>query len=102
MAKGVGNPLIFKDSEAAVASIMDSQKKEIAALYENWADEIGERAKFYSHKSTASAPVSERYYKELQKQLRATSQEISNEVYKKIKKNMLIKIPYFLNKNYQK
>ena len=80
--------LIFKDAEAARDAIVDSQKKEIAALYESWADEIGERAKYYSHKSTASAPVSERYYKELQKQLRATSQEISNEVYSKIKKNM--------------
>lgn len=88
MAKGVGNPLIFKDSEATVASIMDSQKKEIAALYEQWADEIGERAKYYSRKATASAPLSERYYKELQKQLRATSQEVSNEVYRKIKHNL--------------
>ena len=84
----MANKLIFKDAEAARDAIMDSQKKEIAALYENWADEIGERAKYYSHKSTASAPVSERYYRELQKQLRATSQEISNEVYSKIKKNM--------------
>lgn len=84
----MANKLIFKDSEAARDAIMASQKKEIAALYESWADEIGERAKFYSHKSTASAPVSERYYRELQKQLRATSQDISNEVYSKIKKNM--------------
>jgi hypothetical protein len=84
----MANKLIFKDAEATRDAIMDSQKKEIAALYENWADEIGERAKYYSHKSTASAPVSERYYRELQKQLRATSQEISNEVYSKIKKNM--------------
>lgn len=84
----MANKLIFKDAEAARDAIMDSQKKEIAALYESWADEIGERAKFYSHKSTASAPVSERYYRELQKQLRATSQEVSNEVYSKIKKNM--------------
>lgn len=84
----MANKLIFKDSEAARDAIMASQKKEIAALYESWADEIGERAKFYSHKSTVSAPVSERYYKELQKQLRATSQDISNEVYSKIKKNM--------------
>jgi hypothetical protein len=88
MAKGVGNPLIFKDSEVAKLAIMDSQKKEIAALYESWADEIGERAKYYSHKSTASAPVSERYYRELQKQLRQTSQEVSNEIYKKIKSNI--------------
>lgn len=84
----MANKLIFKDAEAARDAIMASQKKEIAALYENWADEIGERAKYYSHKSTASAPVSERYYRELQKQLRATSQDISNEVYSKIKKNM--------------
>lgn len=88
MAKGVGNPLIFKDSEAAKLAIMDSQKKEIAALYEKWADEIGERAEYYSHKSTASAPLSERYYRELQKQLRETSHQVSNEVYKKIKNNI--------------
>ncbi len=87
MAKGVGNPLIFKDSEAAKLAIMNSQKKEIAALYESWADEIGERAKYYSHKSTASAPLSERYYRELQKQLRETSQQVSNEVYGIIKNN---------------
>lgn len=84
----VNDKLIFKDSEAAKFAIMTSQQKEIAKLYEDWADEIGERAKFYSHKSNASAPVSERYYKELQKQLRATSQEVSNEIYKKIKSNI--------------
>lgn len=86
MAKG--NPLIFKDAEMAKNAIMESQKKEITALYQNWADEIGERAKYYSHKSTSSAPVSERYCKELQKQLRLTSQEVSNEIYKKIKSNI--------------
>lgn len=80
--------LIFKDAEAAKAAIMASQQKEIAKLYEDWSDEIGERAKYYSHKSTASAPVSERYYRELQKQLRQTSQEVSNEIYKKIKSNI--------------
>ena len=80
--------LIFKDAEAAKAAIMASQQKEIAKLYEDWADEIGERAKYYSHKSTASAPASERYYRELQKQLRQTSQEVSNEIYKKIKSNI--------------
>ena len=82
--------LIFKDADKAKNAIMASQKKEIAELYEKWADEIGERAKYYSHKSNASAPVSERYYKELQKQLRATSQQVSNEVYKKIKGNIYL------------
>ena len=80
--------LIFKDAEAAKAAIMVSQQKEIAKLYEDWADDIGDRAKYYSHKSTASAPVSEQYYRELQKQLRQTSQEVSNEIYKKIKSNI--------------
>lgn len=83
-----GNSLIFKDANAAKDAIMDSQKKEIAALYEKWADEIGEKAKYYSHKSTASSVVSERQMKELQKMLRTTSQEVSNEVYNKIKSNM--------------
>lgn len=83
-----GNKLIFKNAEEARNAIMASQKKEIAKLYEDWADEIGERAKYYSRKSTASASISERYYRELQKQLRATSQEISNEIYKKIKSNI--------------
>ena len=64
-----GNPLIFKDAEAAKNAIMDSQKKEIAALYEKWADEIGAKAELYAKKSTASSVVSERQMKELQKML---------------------------------
>lgn len=84
------NNLIFKDAEAAKNAIMDSQKKEIAALYESWADEIGERAKYYSRKSTASSVVSERQMKELEKMMRATSQQVSNEVYGKIKNNMYV------------
>lgn len=80
--------LIFKNAEEAKETIMDSQKKEIAALYEKWADEIGEKAKHFSHQSTASSVVSERQMKELQKMLKATGQEVSNEVYSKVKKNM--------------
>lgn len=82
------NNLIFKDANAAKDAIMESQSKEIAALYEKWADEIGERAKYYSHKSTASSVVSERQMRELQKMLRKTSQEVSNEIHNKIKGNM--------------
>ena len=58
--------LIFKDAEKAKQNIMASQQKEIVKLYEDWADEIRDRANFYSHKTTASAPVSERYYKEFE------------------------------------
>lgn len=80
--------LIFKDSEKIKEEIMESQQKEIMKLYNDWANEIGDRAEYYSHKTNASAPLSERYYKELQKQLRQTSQEVSNQIYGKIKSNM--------------
>lgn len=80
--------LIFKNAEKARDAILVSQKKEIAALYKNWADEIGERAKYYSHKSTASSVVSERQMKELQKMLEATSKEVSNEIQNKITSNL--------------
>lgn len=83
-----GNKLIFKNAEKAKQAIMDSQKKEIADLYEKWADDIAKKAEHYAHKTTASAPLSERYYKELKKQITATSKEVSNEIYKKIKTNI--------------
>lgn len=84
------NPLIFKNAEKVRDSITESQKKDIAKLYNDWADEVGKMAKYYAKKTTLSAPVSERYYRELQKQLKTTSQEVSNEVYKQIKNNMYI------------
>lgn len=84
------NKLIFKNAEKVRDSITESQKKDIAKLYERWADEIGKMADYYSHKTTASAPLSERYYKELKKQLQETSHQVSNEVYKQIKNNMYI------------
>lgn len=80
-----GNKLIFANAEKARDAIVESQKKEIANLYQQWADEIGEKAKYYSHKSTSSSVVSERQMKELQKQLTETSHQVSNEIYKNIK-----------------
>jgi len=84
MAKG----LIFKDAEKARNAITATQQKQIAGLYEEWADEIGERAKYFSHKSNASAGASERYMRELQKQIKTTSQQVSNEVYGLVKNNI--------------
>ena len=59
------NKLIFKDAEKARDAITASQSKEIAKLYNEWADEIGERAKYYARKTTASSVVSERQMREL-------------------------------------
>lgn len=83
-----GNKLVFANAEKARDAIVESQKKEIASLYQKWADEIGERANYYAHKSTASSVVSERQMQELKNQLRQTSQQVSNEVYGKVKESM--------------
>ena len=80
--------LFFQDAEKAKKNIMVKQQKEIAQLYEDWADDIGQRAKYYSHKTTSSAPLSERYYKELKKQLQKTSDEVTREIYGKVKSNI--------------
>ena len=80
--------LLFEDAAKAKNNIMASQQKEIAKLYDDWANDIADRAKFYSHKTTASAPLSERYYKELYKQMKATSKTVSDEVAGIIKSNM--------------
>lgn len=84
------NKLIFEDAEKARDAITASQKKEIAKLYENWAAEIGERAKYYSHKSAPSYAVAERQMKELMKQMEATSHEVANEIYTGVKKNIYL------------
>lgn len=86
----MANKLVFKDAEEAKKSIMMEQQREIAKLYEDWADDIAKQAEYYSHKFSSSAFVSERYYKQLRRQLRKTSQEVSNEVYNKIKSNMYL------------
>nr|DAM68061.1 MAG TPA: minor capsid protein [Caudoviricetes sp.] len=86
----MANKLVFKDAEEAKKSIMVEQQKEIAKLYEDWADDIAKQAEYYSHKFNSSAYVSERYYKQLRRQLRKTSREVSNEIYNKIKSNMYL------------
>lgn len=82
------NRLKMKDAEKARDAITASQKKEIAKLYEKWADEIKAKAEMFKHKTTPSSVVSEKQMKELEKMLKATSQKVSNEVYNKIKENI--------------
>lgn len=82
--------LIFADAEKARNSITESQKREIAKLYDDWANDIGDRAKYYQYKTTSSSVVSEQQMKELKKMLRSSSQQVSNEVYSKIKSNMYL------------
>lgn len=85
---GKANRLIFANSEKARDAITASQQKEIAKLYEEWAKDLGERAKYYSNKETGSSALRERQAKELQKALTEQSKQVSNEVYKGIKQSI--------------
>lgn len=86
----MANKLVFKDAEEAKKNIMVEQQKEIAKLYEDWADDIAKQAEYYSHKFASSDFISERYYRQLRRQLRKTSEQVSNEIYNKIKSNMYL------------
>lgn len=82
--------LIFEDAVKARDAIMASQNKEIARLYNDWADEVGQMAKYYKHKTTVSSVLSERQMRQLRQQLRESSKVVSNQVHSKIKANMYL------------
>lgn len=82
------NPLIFQSAEQARDAIQASQKKEIAALYEQWAKQIGAKAVKFSHQSNLSAPVSGMQMRELEKMLRQANEQVTKEVNGIIVRNM--------------
>ena len=80
--------LLFRDAILARDAILVSQQRQIAKLYENWAKEIEERAKYYDRKTNATAPISAQQMRELSGMLRRQSKEVSNEIFKGIKENI--------------
>lgn len=80
--------LLFEDAAKAKDAIMVSQQKEIQMLYLEWAEDIADKAEFYSHKTNASAALSERYYKELYNQMKATNKQLGQEIQGIITNNM--------------
>lgn len=82
--------LFMEDAEKAKYSITSSQQKEIAKLYSDWADDIAKKADYYSKKTTKSAPISELQFRALEKQLRASSEQVSNELSGIVQKNMYL------------
>ena len=81
-------PLLFEDAAKAKEAVMVSQQKEIKQLYEDWADDILDKAYFYSHKTNASAALSEKYYKELYKQMNEQNNLVGKEIQGIITNNM--------------
>jgi SPP1 gp7 family putative phage head morphogenesis protein len=71
------NRLIFQDAVRARNAITLAQRREIKWLYLDWAHEVGERADYYAARTTSSAALSERQFRELENALIATSNRIS-------------------------
>lgn len=82
------NTMIFRDAEKVRDAITAHQKREIAALYEKWADEIGHQADLAALGETFSDLVKEGQLRDLQRKLEATSVQVMLEVERKIKANM--------------
>lgn len=96
-----GNKLIFKDAEEARDAITASQQKEIKELYESWADEIAKEANRLSHRNTFSSEVRANQLRELEQQLRNSSQVLSNKLYSKIKNGILTVSESVIRCNYE-
>lgn len=82
--------LIFKDAEEIKLSIMETQQQEIKLWYDRWADDIHDMALYYGYKTAPSYALKIQQLNELEAQLRAQSQELSNQIYNKITENMYI------------
>lgn len=82
--------LSFEHTDKLKQDLMDSQQKEIEALYKNWSDDLAKKAKMYAASSAPSSELAEKQTKILMKQMKATGQQVSNEVYNKIKSNMYV------------
>ena len=80
--------LIFADLEKAKNNIMASQQQQIENLYKDWSAEVLKKAHQYSLKTTSSSYVSQKQMEQLASMLKATSQQVSNEIYGIVKGNI--------------
>lgn len=81
-------PLFFEDAEKARDATTADQKKEIKALYDQWAKEIADKAKQYEHKGTASGPLQAKQLKELEKAIKKAGQQVANEINGSLKQSI--------------
>jgi hypothetical protein len=84
------NRLIFRDAEKARDSVTRQQQREIAGLYQQWADEIGQKADTLSRSETASDAIQEMQLRDLKRMLDATNREVVREIETKIRTNIRV------------
>lgn len=82
------NPLLFKDAEEARDAITARQKRQIAGLYEKWANEIGKKAEEYSYKTAPSYAVMQRQLEELKKAVEKAGKTTAEAVLQNVQQNM--------------
>lgn len=79
----------FKNAEAIRDQVTLEQQKQITSLYEQWADELDEKAKWLEKHSTSwSSGVQRTQYDMLKRQMQQTSRQVSNGVYTLTKDGM--------------
>lgn len=77
--------LFLEDAEIARDRITREEMRRIEGLYEDWAKEIEERARYYQRRGDS---FQERYYRELKKQLEDSGKAVSRALYTDIKSAM--------------
>lgn len=80
--------LVFRDAEVARDNICIEDQKKIRDLYKEWAEEVGERAKYYEGKTTASSYWQQQQMLELQRQMKSQSAEIHKQIESEAKQSM--------------
>lgn len=79
----------FKNAEAIRDQVTLEQQKQITSLYEQWANELDEKAKWLAKHSTSwSSGVQRTQYDMLKRQMQQTSHQVSNGVYTLTKDGM--------------
>ena len=79
----------FENAEAIRDQVTLEQQKQITSLYEQWADELDEKAKWLEKHSTSwSSGVQRTQYDMLKRQMQQTSHQVSNGVYTLTKDGM--------------
>lgn len=79
----------FENAEAIRDQVTLEQQKQITSLYEQWADELDERADWLAKHSTSwSSGVQRTQYDMLKRQMQQTSHQVSNGVYTLTKDGM--------------
>lgn len=82
------NKLSLESADKIKAAIMQQQANDIYKIYLKWSYEVGDMANKYAMKKTKSAPLTARYYRELERMIKRTANEVSKEIEGLITKNM--------------